>query len=192
MVLLEKEKEQLGSDGFLPAINAGQSLSKLMQMITFIIQSAPYVKDLVAQQVKLVIKSFIKVKKLNLVKNKLVGIVETEIEKIFKEMNSDKVEDKEKFISEFTSILNEGECDDEESRFLCEEISQILVPIKPDPVYFLNINKASSQRDFIRGGMDKNPYPTTALGKTMGEVRVKIAKETDLHDPEVIEILVGN
>jgi hypothetical protein len=35
MVLLEKEKELLGQDGFLPAINAGQSLSKLMQIITF-------------------------------------------------------------------------------------------------------------------------------------------------------------
>lgn len=180
MVLLEKEKELLGSDGFLPAINAGQSLSKLMQIITFMIQSAGYIKTLVQKQVKLVIKSYIKLRKLNLVKNKLVNIVEQEIEKIFKEMNSEKVEDKENFIIEFTSILNEGDCDDQESRFLCEEICKILVPVKPDPVYLLNLNKAQSQDMYIRGRMEKNPYPSNTLGKTMGEVRAKICKEVDL------------
>ena len=94
------------------------------------------------KQVKLVIKSYIKLRKLNLVKNRLVNIVEQEIEKIFKEMNSEKMEDKENFIIEFTSILNEGECDDQESRFLCEEICKILVPVKSEPVYLLNLNKA--------------------------------------------------
>jgi len=105
MVLLEKEKELLGQDGFLPAINAGQSLSKLMQIISFMIQSAPYIKSLVQKQVRLVIRSYIKLRKLNLVKNKLVNTVEQEIEKIFKEMNSEKQEDKEAFIIEFTSLL---------------------------------------------------------------------------------------
>lgn len=105
MVLLEKEKEQLGQDGFLPAINAGQSLSKLMQIISFMIQKAPYIKSLVKKQVRLVIRSYIKLRKLNLVKNKLVLNVEQVIEKIFNEMNSEKQEDKEAFIIEFTSLL---------------------------------------------------------------------------------------
>jgi E3 ubiquitin-protein ligase UBR4 len=139
-----------------------------------------------------VIKSYIKIRKLNLVKNKLVSIVEKEIEKIFHEMDSEKTEEKEKFIREFTSILQEGECDDQESRFLCEEISKILVPVKPDVVYFLNLNKAASQDLYIRGRMEKNPYPTTALGKTMAEVRVKICKEVDLQEVELIELIAGN
>ena len=39
--------------------------------------------------------------------------------------------------------------------------------------------------------MEKNPYPTNQLGKTMGEVRAKICKEVDLQEPELIELLVG-
>jgi len=39
--------------------------------------------------------------------------------------------------------------------------------------------------------MEKNPYPSTQVGKTMGEVRVKICKEVDLQEPELIELLVG-
>jgi len=39
--------------------------------------------------------------------------------------------------------------------------------------------------------MEKNPYSSNMLGKTMGEIRAKICKEVDLQEPELIELLVG-
>ncbi len=39
--------------------------------------------------------------------------------------------------------------------------------------------------------MARNPYPTTDLGKTMGDVRLKICKEVDLAEPELIEMVVA-
>lgn len=40
--------------------------------------------------------------------------------------------------------------------------------------------------------MSKNPYPSKALGKTIGDVREKICKEFELAEPELIELIVAN
>lgn len=40
--------------------------------------------------------------------------------------------------------------------------------------------------------MSKNPYPSNTLGKTMGEVRLKVCKELELAEPELMEMLVAN
>jgi hypothetical protein len=39
--------------------------------------------------------------------------------------------------------------------------------------------------------MSKNPYTSTSLGKTMGDVRLKICKEMELAEPELVELLVA-
>lgn len=39
--------------------------------------------------------------------------------------------------------------------------------------------------------MSKNPYTSSSLGKTMGDVRMKICKEMELAEPELIELLVA-
>lgn len=72
-----------------------------------------------------------------------------------------------------------------------EEICRVINPIKPDPVYLLNLNKAPSQEFFIRGKMSKNPYQSKALGKTIGDMREKICKELELAEPELIELLIA-
>ena len=40
--------------------------------------------------------------------------------------------------------------------------------------------------------MSKNPYTSTSLGKTMADVRLKICKEMELAEPELVELLVEN
>jgi hypothetical protein len=107
-------------------------------------------------------------------------------------LHSEKDEDKEAFIIECIKIIESGECDLQEQRFLFEEMCRVISPEKPDPVYQLNLNKAQSQEFFIRGKMSKNPYPSKSLGKTMGDVRDKICKELELAEPELIELLVAN
>lgn len=39
--------------------------------------------------------------------------------------------------------------------------------------------------------MSKNPYTSTSLGKTMADVRLKICKEMELAEPELLELLVA-
>ena len=39
--------------------------------------------------------------------------------------------------------------------------------------------------------MSKNPYTSTSLGKTMADVRIKICKEMELAEPELLELLVS-
>lgn len=40
--------------------------------------------------------------------------------------------------------------------------------------------------------MSKNPYSSSSLGKTMADVRLKICKEMDISDPDLLELLVAN
>lgn len=39
--------------------------------------------------------------------------------------------------------------------------------------------------------MSKNPYSSSQLGKTMADVRIKICKEMELAEPELVELLVA-
>ena len=63
---------------------------------------------------------------------------------MFKELHSEKEDEKEKFIIECMRIIDSGECDTQEQRFLFEEICKVIEPIKPEPVYLLNLNKAAT------------------------------------------------
>lgn len=39
--------------------------------------------------------------------------------------------------------------------------------------------------------MSKNPYLASQLGKTMADVRLKICREMELAEPELLELLVA-
>lgn len=75
---------------------------------------------------------------------------------------------------------------------MLEEVCKVIDPVKPESVYLLTLNKAPSQEFFLRGKMNKNPYTSNQLGKTMGDVRQKICKELELAEPELMELLVAN
>jgi hypothetical protein len=63
---------------------------------------------------------------------------------MFKELHSEKIEEKEKFIIECIMIIESDSCDFQELRFLFEEICRVICPVKEDPVYLMNLNKAQS------------------------------------------------
>jgi E3 ubiquitin-protein ligase UBR4 len=77
-------------------------------------------------------------------------------------------------------LIESGECDLQEMRFLFEEICKVIDPVKPEPEYKLQLNRAQSQEFYFRGKMSRNPYTSTQLGKTMGDVRQKICREMDI------------
>ena len=55
--------------------------------------------------------SYLKIRKLNLTKNKTISNCEVDIEKLFKELHSEKDEEKEKFILECVKIIQADLCD---------------------------------------------------------------------------------
>lgn len=62
-------------------------------------------------KVDLIIKCFLKVRKLNLTKNKVITQSEAELEQMFRELHSEKDQDKENFIIECVKVIQSGSCD---------------------------------------------------------------------------------
>ena len=68
----------------------------------------------------------------------------------------------------------------------------MIVPAKPDLEYHLHLQKARSNEEFIPGKMSKNPYSSKSFGgKTMADVRLKICRDCDIGEPDMLELLVA-
>ena len=106
------------------------------------IKESSWLMDIIRRNVSLVIKSFLKIRKLNLTKNKVIQNSEVEIEKLFKQLHSEREDEKKHFILECIMLIEAGECDLQEQRFIFEEVCKVIDPVKPEPVYLLNLNKA--------------------------------------------------
>jgi hypothetical protein len=108
------------------------------------IKESEHLKSIIQQNVNIVIKSFLKIRKLNLTKNRVIQNSETDIEKMFKELHSQKEEEKANFILQCMKLIESGECDLQEMRFLFEEICKVIDPVKPEPEYKLQLKGAAS------------------------------------------------
>jgi E3 ubiquitin-protein ligase UBR4 len=174
----------------MPQISTGQIFARIVSLVSSMIKESPHLKAIIQDNVFIVIKSFLKVRKLNLTKNKVVQQSEVEIEKMFKELHSQRDEEKENFLLQCLKIMESGDFDHQELRFLFEEMCKVVDPVKPEPEYLLHLTRAQSQEFYFKGKMSKNPYLSGQLGKTMADVRLKIAKEMELAEPELLELLV--
>lgn len=80
-------------------------------------------------------------------------------------------------------------------QFILEQLCNLICPSKPEPVYFLILNKAHTQEEFIRGSMTKNPYSSIEIGPLMRDVKNKICQQLDLmgliEDDYGMELLVA-
>jgi hypothetical protein len=70
------------------------------------VKESSYLKGIISRNVSVVIKSFLRIRKLNLTKNKIIQNSEVEIERMFKELHSDKEDDKGKFILECIMLID--------------------------------------------------------------------------------------
>ncbi|KAI5665767.1 hypothetical protein M9H77_15620 [Catharanthus roseus] len=66
------------------------------------------------------------------------------------------------------------------SLFILEQLCNLICPSKPEAVYFLILNKAHTQEEFIRGSMTKNPYSSAEIGPLMRDVKNKICHQLDM------------
>ena len=76
--------------------------------------------------------------------------------------------------------------------FLVQQLTRIIAPSKPEPLYYLRLEKALTQEEYIRGNIEKNPYSSNEIGPLMADVRKRICKDLELSDPEILELLVNN
>ncbi|KAH3758845.1 Auxin transport protein BIG [Pelomyxa schiedti] len=80
--------------------------------------------------------------------------------------------------------------------FIYEQLGKIICPEKPEVEFQLDLKKASSQDEFIRGSMTKNPYSSKEVGPLMRDVKNKICTTLDLRglidDDLGMELLVCN
>lgn len=137
------------------------------------------------------IKSLLRIKKMFLLKNKTLIACEKQINGLFKEINADSEEEKEKFILACVKLTKE--CDKQEITFLYENIKNIIDPVKPIPNYMMNLNKNPNHEIYLRGRMSKNPYSINELGPTMRDALEKVCLEHEMsHATELIEMIVAN
>jgi len=108
LAYVQKRKERLGADGLYVELNQGKALGELISIICSMIQV-----DFIKTEFKngtytyFTIKILLNLKKLFLLKNKTLIDCEDKINNIFKEINSDSEEDKEKFILACVKLTNE-------------------------------------------------------------------------------------
>lgn len=71
----------------------------------------PILTQIVQENVKVILKTLLKLKKLTLVKNKQIQNCEEQINGIFEKLHSDNEHDKSNFIKECLSLISSGDCD---------------------------------------------------------------------------------
>lgn len=145
----------------MPSISTGQIFARVVSLVSSMIKESAVLKSIIQRNVSIVIKSFLRVRKLNLTKNKVVQQSEAEIERMFKELHSQREDDKAEFLFECVKLIESGECDNQEMRFLLEEMCKVIEPVKPEPEYQLQLVRAQTQELYFRGRMQKQPYLST-------------------------------
>ena len=188
---LQFREELLGEDLWI-----GYTLFKVYEIVLEIAQAKDGKKIVSASEEEIghfAIGAYIKVKKLLLLANNYIEKTQQKIDEIFKNMQTENIEDRKKFIRQCILLLSENKGDEQAAAFLYEELYKFINPEKPEPVYSLNLRKAPTQDVYIKGAMNKNPYLSSELGVTMKDLRTKICKELGMTEAEeIMELLVGN
>ncbi|EFA82601.1 hypothetical protein PPL_04293 [Heterostelium album PN500] len=143
-----------------------------------------------------VLDAFLSLRGIIIQKNKLTEDSVKQLQDIMKALNSESNEDNKKFIAANIKALSKHVNNGRTPIFIFEQISNIVCPLKPEPIYQMILTKASTQEDYIRGSMNKNPYPSNVVGPLMRDVKNKICKTLDLgsflDDDNGMELLVDN
>ena len=123
----------------------------------------------------------------------------TKLQPLLTSLHESSEPDRRRFMAACVSSMREhaeGRTSDGRSLiFLFEQLCSLVCPERPEPEYKLMLNKASTQEEFIRGSMVKNPYSSKAVGPLMRDVKNKICRDLDLggliEDDNGMELLVA-
>jgi E3 ubiquitin-protein ligase UBR4 len=190
-ILAQQEKARTRG-AFVVNISLGHGLACLLHLLTDL--SENWGRHLLNNQklANLIISSFLNVRKIQFVKNKVISESQEYLEKLFDHLHMDCSEDQRlNFLQECVQALIGINNDVLAQVFLVQQIIRVVEPTKPEPVYYMRLEKSMTQEEFIRGNIEKNPYSSTEIGPLMADVRKRICKDLELSDPDLLELLVA-
>ncbi|RAL46785.1 hypothetical protein DM860_005064 [Cuscuta australis] len=144
-----------------------------------------------------VLEALIVIRGLVVQKTKLINDCNKLLKDLLDSLLLERDENKHQFIQACISGLqiHGDESKGRTSLFILEQLCNLISPSKPEPIYFLILNKAHTQEEFIRGSMTKNPYSSAEVGPLMRDVKNKICQQLDLlgllEDDYGMELLVA-
>lgn len=136
---LEKEKQNQGAEGLFVDLNLAKGLGEVLNIISNLFNI-----DFIKKEFKsgtftyVTIKSFLKIKKLFLLKNKTLITCEKKIKEMFDSMNADSQDEKIEFIFQCMRLVEE--CDQTERSFLYEQIRKVIQPEREVTNYLLSLS----------------------------------------------------
>ena len=191
-ILAQQEKARTRGT-FIVNISLGHGLACLLHMLTDL--SKTWARHLLNNQklANLIINSFLNVRKIQFVKNKVISESQEYLERLFDQLHMDCSEDQRlNFLQECVKALIESKDDLLAQVFLVQQIVRVVEPTKPEPLYYMRLEKSLTQEEFIRGNIERNPYSSIEIGALMADVRKRICKDLELSDPDLLELLVAN
>ena len=175
-------------------ISLGHGLVCLLHLLSGIVDNEWGKKILInnKQLANSVINSFLNSLKIQFVKNKVIAESQEFLEKLFDQLHLESFEEqKSNFLLECIEALFQRHNDPLAQSFIIQNITRIIAPSKPEPLYYLRLEKTPTQEEYIRGSMERNPYSSKEIGPLMNNVRSRICRELELSDPELLEMLVA-
>ncbi|GAM27937.1 hypothetical protein SAMD00019534_111130 [Acytostelium subglobosum LB1] len=197
MIISEIDRINSMESSFNTDVSEGFVLKTLVSILSSFVE-VPTIKLKMKRDNMLdkVLDAFLSLRGIIIQKNKLTEDSVKQLQDIMKSLNSETNEDNKKFIAANIKALNKHINNGRTPIFIFEQICNIVCPVKPEPVYNMILTKASTQEDYIRGSMNKNPYPSNVVGPLMRDVKNKICKTLDLgsflEDDNGMELLVDN
>eukprot|EP00299_Pterocystis_sp_00344_P012672 c6116_g1_i1.p1 GENE.c6116_g1_i1~~c6116_g1_i1.p1 ORF type:complete len:1228 (-),score=282.65 c6116_g1_i1:13-3696(-) len=101
-------------------------------------------------------------------------------------------EDAKQYVIACIGLINS--VDEHHQLAVLDEVNSVLCPFKSEKVVLMTLTKSSTQEDFIRGSMTRNPYSSKDCGPLMRDVKNKICRDLELtgllEDDNGMELLV--
>eukprot|EP01133_Synstelium_polycarpum_P011499 gene11499-13413_t len=197
LIVREIERISAMETSFNTDVSQGFVLKTLVSILSAFVD-VPSLKAKMKRDnlIEKVLDAFLSLRCIIIQKNKLTEDTVRQLQDIMKALNSSTSEDNKAFMAANIKALGKHSQNGRTPLFILEQICNIVCPVKPEPVYNLILTKASTQEEYIRGAMNKNPYPSSTVGPLMRDVKNKICKTLDLgsflDDDNGMELLVDN
>ena len=190
-ILAQQEKAHARGT-FIVNISLGHGLACLLHMLTDLTDLWGRSLLNCKKFINLIISSFLNARKIQFVKNKVISESQEYLEKLFDHLHIDCSEEQRlNFLQECVRALVGCKNDLLAQIFLVQQVMRVIAPTKPEPLYYLRLEKSMTQEEFIRGNIEKNPYSSSEIGPLMADVRKRICKDLELADPDLLELLVA-
>ena len=187
-----QSRMHLQEDSISRELWTGYSLYSSLDLVIALVQNKDFFAAKDAELACQIIRCYAKARKLLTISNSYIDKSLISLETLFSTLPQESLEERKAIITYCLQVLKENSDDEEIRTALYAELYRFVNPEKPEPKYCVLLQKAATQEMFIRGNMNKSPYPAAELGTLMRDIRAKVCKDLEMKDAEqIMELLVG-